>query len=101
MILLQEQGGRVGVGGQGLKRGDSHDSISKTTAQRLKRKRLVILLQEQGVGVGVGGQGLKRGDSHDSISKTTAQWLKRKRLVILLQEQGVRGRGRRSGLQAR
>ena len=75
MILLQEQG--VGVRGQCLKRGDSHDSISKTTAQRLKRKRYVILLQEQGVGVR--GQCLKRGDSHDSISKTTAQRLKRNR----------------------
>ena len=77
MILLQEQGVGVGVGGQRLKRGDSHDSISKTTAQRLKRERYVILLQEQGVGVR--GQCLKRGDSHDSISKTTAQRLKRNR----------------------
>ena len=48
MILLQDRGVGVGIGGQCLKRGDSHDSISKTTAQLPKRKRLVILLQEQG-----------------------------------------------------
>ena len=65
MILLQEQGVRVGVGGQGLKRGDSHDSISKTTAQRLKRKRLVILLQEQG------GRG--RGRGRRSVSQARRQ----------------------------